>query len=353
MRRQGGLHLFDVGLEPVLMSTQNTQTSSAVSSSVSPAPPPAVSAVAALRIGTRGSPLALAQAHETRDRLAAAHPDLAQDGAIEIIVISTTGDMLLDRTLADAGGKGLFTKEIEEALLDGRIDLAVHSMKDVPTALPSGLEIAALLPREDPRDAFLSRDGAKLADLPPGAVVGTAGLRRQAQILELRPDLQVIPLRGNVQTRLRKLADGEVDAMLLALAGLRRLGLADRATEIFAPETMLPAVAQGAIGVEIRVDDAATRARLAPLACAATAARVTAERALLAALDGSCRTPIAALAELSDDGAGLSLRAKVLSPDGKRVFTAAIAGASADAAALGAAAGADVKGRLPPDFLLT
>jgi hydroxymethylbilane synthase len=306
---------------------------------------------APLRIGTRGSPLALAQAHETRARLAAAHPLLAAAEATEIVVINTTGDMLLDRTLADAGGKGLFTKEIEEALLDGRIDLAVHSMKDVPTVLPPGLEISTLLPREDPRDAFLSRSGVGLDALPQGAVLGTAGLRRQAQILERRPDLKIVPLRGNVQTRLRKLAEGEVDAMLLALAGLRRLGLSDRLTEVLETEVMLPAVAQGAIGIEIRSDDAATRAWLAPLGCAATERRVTAERALLAALDGSCRTPIAALAELSADGAQLSLRAKALSPDGRVVFTASGQAPAADAAALGASVGADIKSRLPADFL--
>ena len=307
---------------------------------------------APLRIGTRGSPLALAQAHETRARLAAAHPELAAPDATEIVVINTTGDMLLDRTLADAGGKGLFTKEIEEALLDGRIDLAVHSMKDVPTVLPSGLEIAALLPREDPRDAFFSRTGVGLAALPAGAVLGTAGLRRQAQILERRPDLKIVPLRGNVQTRLRKLAEGEVDAMLLALAGLRRLGLADRLTEVLEPEVMLPAVAQGAIGIETRRDDAATKRLLAAIACAATERRVTAERALLAALDGSCRTPIAALAALSDDGARLSLRAKALSHDGRHVFAATVEGPAADAAALGAEAGADIKRRIPADFRL-
>lgn len=307
---------------------------------------------APLRIGTRGSPLALAQAHETRARLAAAHPALAAPDATEIVVINTTGDMLLDRTLADAGGKGLFTKEIEEALLDGRIDLAVHSMKDVPTVLPPGLEIAALLPREDPRDAFFSRTGVGLDALPAGAVLGTAGLRRQAQILERRPDLKIVPLRGNVQTRLRKLAEGEVDAMLLALAGLRRLGMADRLTEVLEPEVMLPAVAQGAIGIETRSDDAATKGLLAAIACAVTERRVTAERALLAALDGSCRTPIAALAALSDDGARLSLRAKALSHDGRQVFAATVEGPAADAAALGAAAGADIKRRLPADFRL-
>ncbi|WP_372397585.1 hydroxymethylbilane synthase [Azospirillum sp. HJ39] len=301
-----------------------------------------------LRIGTRGSPLALAQAHETRDRLIAAHPHLAAPGAIEIVVFKTTGDRILDRTLAEAGGKGLFTKELEEALFDNRADLAVHSMKDVPTQLPDGLEIATLLPREDPRDAFFARSGGGLADLPAGAVVGTAGLRRQAQVLELRPDLTIVPLRGNVQTRLSKLDAGEVDATLLALAGLRRLGLTGRISAVLEPETMLPAVAQGAIGIEIRSDDSDTRALLAPLNCAETTVRVTAERALLAALDGSCRTPIAALAVL--DGDRLHLRAKVLSHDGRSIFRAERRGTAAEALSLGADAGAEIRAQLPPGF---
>ncbi len=301
-----------------------------------------------LRIGTRGSPLALAQAHETRDRLIAAHPHLAAPGAIEIVVFKTTGDRILDRTLAEAGGKGLFTKELEEALFDNRADLAVHSMKDVPTQLPDGLEIATLLPREDPRDAFFARSGGGLTDLPAGAVVGTAGLRRQAQVLELRPDLTIVPLRGNVQTRLSKLDAGEVDATLLALAGLRRLGLTSRITAVLEPETMLPAVAQGAIGIEIRSDDSDTRALLAPLNCAETMVRVTAERALLAALDGSCRTPIAALAMLEGDR--LHLRAKVLSHDGRSIFRAERRGTAAEALLLGADAGAEIRAQLPPGF---
>lgn len=301
-----------------------------------------------LRIGTRGSPLALAQAHETRDRLIAAHPHLAAPGAIEIVVFKTTGDRILDRTLAEAGGKGLFTKELEDALLEGSADLAVHSMKDVPTWMPEGLEIATLLPREDTRDAFFSRGGHTVDTLPAGSVVGTAGLRRQAQILERRPDLKVVPFRGNVQTRLAKLEAGEVDATLLALAGLRRLGLTDRITAVLEHDEMLPAVAQGAIGIEIRSADDATRALLAPLNCVATAARVTAERALLAMLDGSCRTPIAALSTL--DGDRLHLKAKVLSNDGRQVFRAERSGSASDAAAIGADAGAEIKAVLPPDF---
>lgn len=302
-----------------------------------------------VRIGTRGSPLALAQAHETRARLIAAHPALAAADAIEIVVIKTTGDRIQDRTLAEAGGKGLFTKEIEEALAAGSIDLAVHSMKDVPTVLPDGLGITCILPRQDPRDAFFSRSGASLDRLPAGSVVGTASLRRQAQVLARRPDLTVVPLRGNVQTRLRKLDAGEVDATLLALAGLRRLDMTDRVVDVIAPDVMLPAVAQGAIGIESRVDDALTNALLAPLNCPDSAARVAAERGVLAALDGSCRTPIAALAELADGG-WMDLRAMVLSPDGRRVFHTTRRCPATAAAQAGWDAGLELKAHLPADF---
>src|ERR1700735_4626679 len=208
-----------------------------------------------LRIGTRGSPLALAQAHEVRARLADAFPELAAAEAVQIIVINTTGDTVTDRTLAAIGGKGLFTKEIEQALLDDTIDLAVHSMKDVPTFQPDGLIVDCFLPREDPRDAFFSHKAKTIGTLPPGAVVGTASLRRQAQILYDRPDLRVVPFRGNVQTRLKKLEDGVVDATLLAVAGMKRLGHADRIGTVLSPEEMLPAVAQGAIGLERRRAD--------------------------------------------------------------------------------------------------
>lgn len=298
-----------------------------------------------LRIGTRGSPLALAQATLVRDRLAMVHPHLRAPDAVELVLIRTSGDRILDRSLAEVGGKGLFTKELEEALLDGRVDLAVHSMKDVPTWFPSGLGIAALLPREDPRDVFISRDGVGLDRLPAGSVVGTAGLRRQAQILERRPDLRVVPFRGNVQTRLAKLEAGEVDATLLALAGLKRLGMDSVATEILDPSVMLPAVAQGAIGLETRLDDAETRALLAPLSCADTEVQVTAERALLAALDGSCRTPIAALATLEGDR--LKLVAKLLSPDGARVCRAEAEGMAINAESIGACAGDIIRRQLP------
>lgn len=290
-------------------------------------------APAPLRIGTRGSPLALAQAHETRARLAAAHLDLTAPEATEIVVINTTGDMLLDRTLADAGGKGLFTKEIEEALLDGRIDLAVHSMKDVPTALPPGLEIAALLPREDPRDAFLSRDGVTLDALPLGAVLGTAGLRRQAQILERRPDLKIIPLRGNVQTRLRKLDEGRYDAILLAAAGLKRLGLGERITGLIDPEESLPAVGQGALGIECRAERADLVKLMAPLNHADTALCVRAERAMSRSLAGSCQVPLGGFAETC--GGQIRLRGFVSTTDGRRMARAETSGSPEDPEAVG------------------
>ena len=302
-----------------------------------------------LRIGTRGSALALAQAELVRALLAEAHPDLAPPGAIAITIIRTTGDAVTDRTLAAIGGKGLFTKEIEEALIEERIDLAVHSMKDVATWLPDGLVIDCLLEREDPRDAFFSTKAPGLMALPAGSVVGTASLRRQAQILRVRPDLEVVPIRGNVDTRLAKLAAGTVDATLLAAAGLKRLGQADRITELLAPELMLPAVAQGAIGVERRANDARTAGYLAPLDHAPTRIRVGAERALLAALDGSCKTPIAALAEF--DGADrLHLRCLIVSPDGKIGHAVERSGAPAEAEALGRDAGEELRRRAGAGF---
>ena len=302
-----------------------------------------------LRIGTRGSPLALAQAAELRRRLAAAHPRLEAPDAVVITVIKTTGDAVQDRTLAALGGKGLFTKEIEEALLDGRIDCAAHSMKDMPTWLPDGLAIGCLLPREDTRDALFARRGDSIATLPQGAVVGTASLRRAAQLLAQRPDLKIVPLRGNVGTRMAKLAAGEVDATLLALAGLKRLGLADRATAILTPEEMLPAVAQGAIGIELRDGDTAVADLLAPLDDAATARRVNAERACLAELDGSCHTPIAALAEDAGPGS-LRLRSLIAMPDGSAVLRDERHGAADSGVELGRAAGLALKGRAAPDF---
>ncbi len=266
-----------------------------------------------IRIGTRGSPLALAQAHEVRRLLALAHNlDLE---TIEINVIKTSGDRILDRPLADIGGKGLFTKEIEEALLANEIDVAVHSMKDMQTDLPDGLMLGAALPREDVRDAFISLKYAKLDDMPTGAVVGTSSLRRQAQLLNIRPDLEVVGFRGNVQTRLKKLQEGVADATFLAVAGLKRLGLEDRITCAIPLDVMLPAVAQGAIGLEIRADDHATAILIAPLNDNETHMAVAAERGFLARLEGSCRTPIAGLAQMHDGA--LVLRGQVLSPDGK------------------------------------
>jgi hydroxymethylbilane synthase len=294
-----------------------------------------------VRIGTRGSPLALIQAQEVKRRLVDAWPELAAPGAVTVVPIKTSGDRIQDRTLADAGGKGLFTKEIEEALLGETVDLAVHSMKDMPTWLPDGLTIPCLLPREDPRDALIAGRARALADLKPGAIVGTASLRRQAQILALRPDLRVVSLRGNVETRLRKIAAGEADATLLALAGLKRLGMVDRASAVLTPEEMLPAVAQGAIGVECRAADTRALELLAPLHDRPTGIVVTAERALLARLDGSCRTPIAALAAL--DGDSLRLDALIATPDGRRVLRTQRSGAQADAAALGDDAGQELR----------
>jgi len=255
------------------------------------------------------------------------------ESAFEIRVYKTTGDAIQDRPLSEAGGKGLFTKEIEEALLAREIDLAVHSMKDMQTMLPPGLVIGAVLPREDVRDAFISLTHASLAALPPGAVVGTSSLRRQSQVRRLRPDLEVVSLRGNVQTRLRKLAEGTADATLLACAGLKRLGLSERITSVLETRDMLPAVAQGAIAVEIREDDTETAAVLAPLDDRPTALCVAAERAFLARLEGSCRTPIAGLAELQ--GETLSLRGMVFSLDGARFFEAERMAPASEAATLG------------------
>ncbi|WP_072394687.1 hydroxymethylbilane synthase [Hyphomicrobium sp. CS1BSMeth3] len=299
-----------------------------------------------LRIGTRGSGLALAQAHEVQRRLMAAHG--FAEAEIEIVVIRTSGDRIQDRPLSEAGGKGLFTKEIEEGLLDKSIDLAVHSMKDMPTVLPEGLTIAAMLPREDVRDAFISVKWASIDALPQGAVVGSSSLRRQAQLRRLRPDLQVITYRGNVETRLKKLADGVVDATLLAVAGLKRLGLADRITAVIPDDAMLPAVAQGAIGIECRFDDEDTTALLAPLNDAATSLCVTAERAFLNRLEGSCRTPIAGLGRL--DGGTFTFRGEILTPDGREHHATSRSGAPAAAVQLATEAAEELLSRAGPDF---
>jgi hydroxymethylbilane synthase len=268
-----------------------------------------------LRIGTRGSKLALRQAVELCERLGKAHPELAIPGALETVVIRTSGDRITDRPLAVIGGKGLFTKELEEALASRRIDLAVHSLKDVPTLFPDGLALTCYLPREDARDALIAPDARALADLPAGASIGTSSLRRQAQLLHLRPDLTIVPLRGNVDTRLAKIASGTAAATVLALAGLKRLGRESEVSAILPPESMLPAPAQGVIAVEIRAEDERTRAWLAAIDHRPTALCAIAERALLETLNGSCRTPIAALAALEGDR--IALDALVVSPDGR------------------------------------
>jgi hydroxymethylbilane synthase len=291
-----------------------------------------------IRIGTRGSPLALAQAHEVKERLVAAHglPEVA----VTINVIKTTGDRVLDRPLSEIGGKGLFTKEIEEALLANEIDVAVHSMKDMQTVLPDGLVIEAVLPREDPRDAFISLRHADFGALPLNAVVGTSSLRRKAQILNARPDLRVVDFRGNVQTRLRKLEDGVAEATFLAVAGLKRLGLQDRVTAPVSIDHMLPAVAQGVIGLEIREGDETTAALIAPLNDAVTALAVTAERAFLVRLEGSCRTPIAGYAAIEDGR--LNFRGQILSPDGLKGYDVFRNGAVEHARDLGLAAADEI-----------
>ncbi len=300
-----------------------------------------------LLIGTRGSPLALWQAEHVRDLLRESlGPDAPE---IALKPITTSGDRIQDQPLRELGGKGLFTKEIDAALLRGDVALAVHSMKDLPTELPEGIVIGAVLPRHEVRDAFISHAAATLADLPPGAVVGTASLRRQAQVRKLRPDLRVTDFRGNVETRIRKLEEGAADATLLSMAGLDRLGLADRATCVLATDEMLPAVAQGAIGIACRADDAETLAILLPLNDPASATSVACERAFLTRLDGSCRTPIAGLAEIANGS--LRFRGMILTPDGSEWHEIALTGPVEDAVRIGTGAGDDLLGRAGPNFL--
>ncbi len=304
-----------------------------------------------LRIGTRGSPLALAQTHEVRDRLAAAWPELAAPNAIEVVVIKTTGDMILDRPLAEIGGKGLFTKELDEQMLDGRIHMAVHSMKDVPTVLPDGIALPCVLAREDVRDAFICLKAETFADLPAGAVIGTSSLRRGAQILNRRPDLKVVNFRGNVQSRLRKLEEQVVDATLLAVAGLNRLGMAEHITSALSTEDMLPAVAQGAVGVTCRADDYQSHRYLTLLEDGETMVRVKAERAFLARLDGSCRTPIAGLAEMgAPEKEVLGFRGLIVSPDGKTIHATRRDGHPDDAEAMGKDAAEELIAVAGPGF---
>ena len=301
---------------------------------------------AVLRIGTRGSPLALVQARTVRARLAVALG--VNEAEIELNIIRTTGDAIRDRPLAEEGGKGLFTKEIEDALLDGRIDLAVHSAKDMPTLLPAGLMLAACLEREDPRDVFISRKAKSLAELPQGATLGTASLRRQAIAKRARRDLKMTLLRGNVDTRLRKLDEGQVDATILALAGLKRLGLVDRATTVMSADEFLPAVGQGAIGIEARENDERTREILARIDHADTSTALAAERAFLAALDGSCKTPIAGHATLSGDA--VHFRGLIARPDGAAAHDIAGTGKRQDAIKIGAEAGHELKRLAGPGF---
>jgi len=284
-----------------------------------------------LRIGTRGSPLALAQAYETRARLMQMHS--LSETCFEIEVIKTSGDRIQDKPLREVGGKGLFTKEIEEALLAGSIDIAVHSMKDMPVYQPEGLILDCYLPREDTRDAFLSPGFQALADLPAGAKVGTSSLRRKSQILYKRPDLQVVEFRGNVQTRLKKLEDGVADCTFLAMAGLNRLGMESAANGPVALSEMLPAVAQGAIGIERRADDDATKDLLSPIHDFPTGYQLDAERAFLRGLDGSCEMPIAGLSEISDRT--MRLRGEILRPDGSECLDHELTGHIDDAVELG------------------
>ncbi|MGL4489307.1 MAG: hydroxymethylbilane synthase [Rhizobiaceae bacterium] len=299
-----------------------------------------------LKIGTRGSALALAQAHETRTRLARAHGWAEAD--FDIVVMSTSGDRIQDRPLSEVGGKGLFTKEIEEALLSGDIDLAVHSSKDMPTRLPDGLVLSAFLPREDPRDAFIGRSVTNLLDLPQGATVGSSSLRRQAQIKKLRPDLNVVIFRGNVPTRLKKVEDGLVEGTLLALAGLRRLSLEHAVTQILETDDFLPAPGQGAICIETRESDAATKVLVAAINDPDTSIALRCERAFLRTLDGDCRTPLAGYAQIVDGV--LHLKGLVLTPDGSITHSIEDHGALTDAELIGERAGAAIREKAGPDF---
>jgi len=300
--------------------------------------------IGTLAIGARGSPLALAQAEAVRRGLAAVHGA----GAITVVPITTSGDRIADRPLVDVGGKGLFTKEIDEALIAGRIDAAVHSAKDMPTELPDGIVIAACLTRADVRDAFVSPSAARLADLPAGAVVGTSSLRRKALTLRMRPDLVVADLRGNVETRLRKVGDGVVDATLLAAAGLARLGLSDRASGLIEPDDWLPAVGQGTIAIAVRADDRRTIGLIAAIDDRDTSVALAAERAFLARLDGSCRTPIGGLARI--ENGRVDFRGIIIKPDGSAAHAVRRQGPVSQAARIGGEAGQDLAERGGPDF---
>jgi hydroxymethylbilane synthase len=308
--------------------------------------------MAMIKLGTRGSPLALTQCRMVAGLLARAAQMSEADFPLQSFV--TSGDQLKDQRLQDAGGKGLFTKELDEALLDGRIDAAVHSMKDLPTRMPDGIVLAAVPEREDPRDAFISHKAKTLKDLPHGAVVGTASLRRQAQALHLRPDLKIVTLRGSVQTRLKKLEEGSIDATFLALAGLKRLGLTGHVTGLLDSHEMPPAPGQGALALTCRTDDAPTRVLLAKISVTASELAIAAERGFLEALDGSCRTPIGALAVIEGDK--LHFLGEVLSPDGAQHWRREdkiVLGtnAHAEAAALGRKLGSLIRAEAGEDFI--
>ena len=300
-----------------------------------------------VKLGTRGSPLALAQTHEVRRRLAEAHG--VPEETFEIVVIKTTGDMIQDRPLSESGGKGLFTKELDIAMLEGRIDIAVHSSKDLPTFLPEGIGLAGYLPRADVRDVLISAAATSVRELPQGATFGSASLRRQAQLLRLRPDIKPVLLRGNVETRLRKAEAGEVGATMLALAGLKRLGLAHRATTVLEMDDFLPAVGQGAIGITARTEDHATKVTLGAILDGATGAALTVERAFLAVLDGSCRTPIAGHATVTDGR--IDFRGEILRPDGSQFWTVRESGDVGEAEAIGVRAGRTLLDAAPADVL--
>lgn len=303
-----------------------------------------------IRIGTRGSPLALAQAYMTRDLLAKQFPELAEEGALEIAIIKTTGDKVLDKPLADIGGKGLFTRELDDALLDGRVNIAVHSMKDVPTYLPEGTILPCMLPREDVRDAFICLKYDSLSALPTGALVGTASLRRQSQLLWKYPELKCVNFRGNVQSRIRKLKEEVVDCTLLALAGLKRMDLTEHATKILDFEDMLPAVAQGAIGIACRTNDDKMQEYLSKLNHEETRLAVECERNFLRALDGSCRTPIAANARMVNGH--LVFDGLIASLDGTEILRTSREGSwsADDVLTAGTDAGDELKAKAPKDF---
>jgi hydroxymethylbilane synthase len=303
-----------------------------------------------LRIGTRGSPLALAQAYETRERLIEKYPELDQDGAIEICVMKTQGDMILDKSLMELGGKGLFTKELDTALLGDEVDICVHSMKDVPTWLPDGTVLPCNFPREDTNDAFIYKDGSvkTIDELPDNSVIGTASLRRQAQLMAKNPTLKCVNFRGNVQTRLRKLDDGVVDATLLAIAGLKRMDMDDCATSVLDWDEMLPAVAQGAIGVQCRSDDERSLKYIKGLNHEDTHSCVNCERAFLEALDGNCKTPIAGQARVVDGK--IEFRGLIAMPDGSELFKTSSSGEIDDAVEIGRKAGEELKAQAGDKF---